>query len=73
MAKMKIHPQGEFDGGIGTDDDGLGYVVLRLPDNRCDDEVELVFNLATFVTFADWVAMIADELVGERKGIAPPK
>jgi len=68
--EIRISPQGVYDAGIGEDDNGKTYIVLRLPDNRTGDVAELTFMLPAFVTFADWVRMIADQLVDEAKG--PP-
>ena len=69
--EFRISPQGVYDVGIGEDDNCETYAVLRLPDNRTGDVVELTFMLPAFVTFADWVRMIADELVDEAKSPPP--
>jgi hypothetical protein len=66
-SEFRISPQGVYDAGIREDDDGKTYAVLRLPDNRTGDVVELTFMLPAFVAFADWVRMIADDLVDEVK------
>lgn len=69
---IRISPQGEYEFGVGKDDDGATYCLIQLPDNRTGDRVELVFMLPAFVTFADWIAMIADNLVDETKDRYPP-
>ena len=66
-ATLRIHPEGEFEVGTLIDEDGVTFVKIDLPDRRSGDRAELVFNLAAFVTFADWVRMIADELIDEAK------
>ena len=72
MATLRISPLGEYEVGIGEDDDGATYVMIDLPDTRTGDRVELVFMLPAFVTFADWIAMIATELVDEAQHRKPP-
>lgn len=66
-ATLRIHPEGEFEVGTLRDNDGGLFVLIDLPDRRSGDRAELVFNLATFVTFADWVEMIARELIAEEQ------
>ncbi len=65
MATLRVHPQGEYDLGTMEDADGKTFCLIELPDNRTGDKAELVFNLPSFVAFADWVRMAADELVAE--------
>lgn len=72
MATLRINPQGEFDIGTMEDEDGQTYCLMELPDDRTDDKVELVFDLASFVAFADWVRMVADELLAEQTSKSPP-
>lgn len=65
MGTIRISPEGEYEIGVGEDDAGQTYCMISLPDPRSGDVVELVFMLPAFVTFADWVSMTADHLVGE--------
>lgn len=62
---LRIHPEGTFEVGTLIDDDGQTFVLIDLPDRRTGDRAEVVFNLASFVAFADWVRMIADRLIDE--------
>lgn len=64
-ATLTIHPEGEFVVGTMIDQDGTMFVRLDLPDRRTGDRALLVFDLASFVTFGDWVAAIVSELIDE--------
>lgn len=65
MVWKTISPQGGFEAGLMKDDDGQDYIVLRLPENDGSEGVELVFTRASFVTYTDWLSMIADTVISE--------
>lgn len=67
MKTIQINPEGEYEIGIGEDDDGQTYCMVTLPDPHEGVTVELVFMLPAFVTFSDWLAMTASELLAGRK------
>lgn len=73
MATLRLHPQGDYEVGTMVDDTGETFCMLVLPDNRTGHCAELVFDLASFVTFADWVTMIAEQLLRERQSEADPE
>ena len=68
MRTVRINPEGEYEIGVGEDEEGQTYCMVTLPDPRGGVKVELVFMLPAFVTFADWLEMAAGELIDERKG-----
>lgn len=72
MAIIEIRPEGEYEIGVGEDLDGATYVAITLPDGDGGDPVQLTFRLPAFVTFADWVSMVADKLVNEQAGNPDP-
>ena len=64
---LRIHPEGEFEIATRIDDDDAMFVKIDLPDRRSGDQVELIFDLPTFVSFADWIEMNAHTLIDENQ------
>ncbi len=65
MTKFEIAPT-ETDIGTFTDNDGVEYVAVKLQAPGDQEEVILYYKLPAFVSFADHLTAVADELVKQR-------
>ncbi len=66
MTMITIYPEGPVNFGFGVDDDGAEFVQIELTDGAGVQDIRLDFAFAAFVSFADHMRMVADELIARR-------